>query len=72
MVHGDVYGKLPLFPALYGPLSEERIERMVERLTDIGDAIFMRGDATCEQYAAWVKQLNRYADKLLAEWRAAR
>jgi hypothetical protein len=67
LVFGDMYGKLPLFPSVYAPVTEERVERMVERMMDIGDAIFMRGDATQAQYDAWVVQLDRYARELLAQ-----
>lgn len=59
------YGRhLPLFPTLYGrpdyPLTEDRIEREVERLVDRADAAFMAGRASQEEYDAWNIALNRW------------
>ena len=63
MLYSGLYGKLPIFPILYNP-TEDRIERMAERMFDLGDAILMRGDATQEQYDAWASQLSRYIAEL--------
>lgn len=67
LVYSGLYGKLPLFPPVYAPITEDRVERMAERMMDIGDAIFLRGDATQEQYDAWVAKLNKYVGELLAQ-----
>jgi hypothetical protein len=67
MFYSGRYGKLPLFPALYGEITEERIERMVERMFNVGDAIFTNGDATQEQYDAWSDMLGNYANRLYQE-----
>lgn len=63
MLYSGQYGKLPIFPILYSP-TEERIERLVEKLFDLGDAILINGDATQEQYDAWAAQLDRYAQEM--------
>lgn len=63
MLYSGLYGKLPIFPIIYDP-TEERIERLVERLFDVGDKILMNGDATQEQYDAWSIQLDRYAQEM--------
>jgi len=68
-IYGDTYGKLPIFPAIYGPVTEERIERLAERLMDVGDAVLMRGEATQAQYDAWVKQLDAYTKTLYKDLR---
>lgn len=58
----EMYGKLPMFPCLdYLPITEERIERAVERLMDAADRIFLSTDTTQAQYDAWCKQLNKWA-----------
>lgn len=63
------YGRhLPLFPTLYSrpdfPLTEDRIEREVERLVDRADAAFMAGKATQAEYDAWNIALNRWARQM--------
>lgn len=58
----DLYGSLPMFPCLdYAPITEDRIERAVERLVDCADAQFMAGKATQAQYDAWSRQLSAWA-----------
>lgn len=58
----ELYGNLPMFPCLdYAPITEERIERAVERLVDAADAIFLKGGATQAQYDRWSRQLNAWA-----------
>lgn len=55
---------LPIFPYLgYAPVSESRIERVVESLFNCADNALMTGKATQEQYDAWSKQLNKWADE---------
>lgn len=56
------YGILPMFPTLYAPVSEERIERTTERLMDVADHVLMKGDVSQSQYDAWCKALNRWTD----------
>lgn len=51
---------LPIFPTLYGKLSEDRLERIVERLVDRADHHFLAGRATQAQYDAWMKALDRW------------
>ena len=63
MMYSGLYSKLPIFPIIYTP-TEDRIERLVERLYDVGDKILMQGDATQEQYDAWSAQLARYANEM--------
>lgn len=60
----DQYGSLPMFPALYGDVSEERIERAVERIIDVADHVFLNGGATQAQYDAWMRALDAWATKL--------
>ena len=59
--NSDRYGPLPMFPAFHEKPSEERIERAVERLTDVADRLFLNGKVTQAQYDAWVSALNRWA-----------
>ncbi len=56
----DRYGPLPMFPTLYSP-SEDRIERAVERLTDVADKLFLNAKVTQAQYDAWMSALNRWS-----------
>lgn len=58
--YGD---RLPIFPHLAMPYTEDHIERVVERLVDRADAAFMAGKATQEQYDAWHKALNAWSDR---------
>lgn len=51
---------LPNLPKMIGA-SEEKIERHVERLMDLADAILMRGDFTQAEYDAWTKRLDVWA-----------
>ena len=67
MYYSGTYGKLPIFPALYGDVTEDRIERFVERMFDVGDKILMQGDATQEQYDEWSAMLGDYANRLYKE-----
>jgi hypothetical protein len=67
MYYSGRYGKLPIFPTLYGEVTEARIERMVERMFDVGDAILLSGDATQEQYDDWAAMLGNYANRLYKE-----
>jgi hypothetical protein len=59
------YGEhLPLFPTFYSwpsnPLTEDRIERTVERLCDFADKVFLDGRANSEQYERWQIALNAW------------
>lgn len=59
------YGEhMPLFPTLYSwpsnPLTEGRIESVVERLADFADKVFLDGRATSEQYERWQIALNSW------------
>lgn len=55
---------LPIFPCLdYRPITEDRIERVVERLVDRADAALLDGRATQRQYDAWQKALRDWADE---------
>lgn len=63
------YGRnLPLFPVLHHmpdyPLTEDRIEREVERLVDRADAAFMAGRASQDEYDRWNAALNRWARQM--------
>jgi hypothetical protein len=53
---------LPIFPTLYGAVTEDRLERCVERLMDRADAALMSGRATQQQYDSWCAALSRWAD----------
>lgn len=58
----ELYGNLPLFPCLdYLPVTEERVERAVERLFNSADAIFLKGGATQAQYDAWSARLAAWS-----------
>lgn len=66
----DHFGGLPLFPTLYDyptPITEERIEQAVERITDVADRQFMAGKSTQKQYDCWTQALNRWADSYYAK-----
>lgn len=74
------YGNyLPIFPCLgfnaeclvnfaapWGPVTEERIERVVERLVNRADRDLMNGAATQEQYDLWVQALKHWAEEQYA------
>ena len=66
----ELYGNLPVFPCLdYAPITVDRIERVIENLSDRADAKFLNSDITQEQYDAWNKALNLWADKQYAKAR---
>ena len=72
VTNSELYGQLPIFPTLYdypNPITAERIERQVERLTDIADRRYLAGKATTEQYDRWTKALSGWADKYYAQVR---
>jgi len=52
-------------PGMY-PLTEDQIERQVERFTDRADAAFMAGKLTQAEYDARMKEISLWAD---AEYR---
>ena len=55
---------LPIFPNLdYSPISEDRIERTVERMFDRADATLLAGKATQDQYNKWTARLADWADE---------
>lgn len=61
---------LPIFPCLdYLPITEDRIERTLERLFDRADNALMTGQATQEQYDAWSKRAGEWADEQYAKRR---
>lgn len=61
----DAYGEhLPIFPTFVVTPDEARLERVVERLMDVGDAALMAGKATQAQYDRWVIALYRWAGKV--------
>lgn len=55
---------LPIFPTFFptpgNSLTEDRIERTVERLVDKADAAFIAGKATQAQYDRWNVALNAW------------
>lgn len=62
------YGSnLPVFPCFYDRPTEDRLERVIERLTDRADAALMAGKATQAQYDAWSTALARFADSVKTE-----
>ena len=71
MTTGSPYGDLlPTFPPLnYGDVNEWRVERAVQRLVDRADAIFMSGQCSQEQYDAWHKALDSWAESQYAKTR---
>ena len=61
-LHDAAYGlHLPIFPAFYDPPSEERLERVIERLTDFADRALMEGRASQVHYDRWIKRLDEWA-----------
>ena len=64
----DLYGPLPMFPSLYGRVTEDRIERAVERLYDCADALLMSSKVSQAQYDAWSKAVSDWAER---EYRSA-
>ena len=61
-LHDMLYGPLPMFPLKPSGASEDMIERMVERMVDLADALYMSGRATTDQYNRWNARLNEWAD----------
>jgi hypothetical protein len=62
------YGSnLPVFPCFYDRPTEDRLERVVERLMDRADNSLMTGKATQSQYDAWVAALSRWSDSVKLE-----
>ena len=67
MNQSNPYGAhLPIFPTLYGCITEERIETAVEKLTDRADGALMSGKATQAQYDAWSAALQAWSDRQFA------
>ena len=53
---------LPIFPACdIDKPTEDRLERIIERLMDRTDKALLSGKATQVQYDAWIKALNNWA-----------
>lgn len=48
---------MPCFLAFDGSVTEDRFERVVEKLCDAADAVYMAGKATTEQYVSWHEAL---------------
>lgn len=65
MLHSPYGGYLPIFPTLYGA-TEDKVERVVEQLTNRADAHFMAGRATQAQYDDWTKALDAAAARKFA------
>ena len=58
------YGEhLPIFPMFHSAPSEDRLERVIERLVDRADWAWLAGKATDAQYDAWHKRLDEWADE---------
>jgi hypothetical protein len=63
----EPYGRhLPLFPHIYDcrPITENALERMIERLMDRADAALLDNRATQDQYNSWVAALNQWANRV--------
>lgn len=59
------YGEsLPIFPCFYHAPTEDRLECIIERLTDRADNAFLQGKATQAQYDAWTKALSIWSDSI--------
>jgi len=62
------YGNnLPVFPCFYDHPTEDRLERVIERLMNRADASLMSGKSTQAQYDAWVKALDAFATSVRTE-----
>lgn len=48
-------------------MTEDQVERRVERMVDLLDAAFMRGDFTQEEYDARMKAVDEWAEARLSE-----
>jgi hypothetical protein len=46
-----------------GPITEDRIERAVERLVTAADRVFLAGGATQQQYDRWNVALDTWANE---------
>lgn len=57
----------PILPTLYAtysnPITEDRIERAAERLTNVVDAIYMDGPMTLEEYDAAMASIKAWVDR---------
>ncbi len=64
--YGDAF---PSFPRLRSDATEETLERVVEKLTDRGDAVLMAGSATQQQYDEWMRALDAWSARQQGEER---
>ena len=57
----------PILPTLYAtpakPITESRIERVVEQLTNVVDAVYMDGPMTHEEYETAMASIKAWADR---------
>ena len=57
------YGNhLPVFPLLTAPVTEDKLERTVERLFDRADSALMSGHATQAEYDRWSRRCDAWAN----------
>lgn len=66
-MHSEPYGRhLPMFPVLYStpddPLTEERIQRELERMVERAETAVSEGKADEWQYDLWRMALTRWAE----------
>jgi hypothetical protein len=54
---------LPIFPTFDAKPSEERLERVAERLMDGADKALMGGKATQAEYDRWTRALDAWAQR---------
>jgi hypothetical protein len=55
----------PEFPTYFpSGLTEDRLERIIQRIVDKADALFMAGHGTQEQYNAYMRDLNEWSDRM--------
>jgi hypothetical protein len=58
---------MPCFLAFEGPITEDRLERTIEKLCNAADAAYMAGKATTEQYEGWYEALSDWSGDILAK-----
>ena len=55
---------LPLFHCYYDPPTEGQLELSIERMVNVADSQFMKGQCTPAQYDEWCTALSRWAAKI--------
>lgn len=55
---------LPNFPEINERITEEQLERIIEKLIDAADKLLMNNSVNQEEYNEWFKQLRKWENSL--------